>query len=81
MKAKFEFDISAKEVRQIIGLPDVEQLQREVIEAIREKMIAGVEGFDPLSLLRSFFALAQSFPGFESLQKLLMQMILRAGRE
>ena len=81
MKVKLEFDISAKEVRQVIGLPDVEQLQREVIEAIRERMVAGVEGFDPLSLMRSFITLAQSFPGYESLQKILMQAIARGTKE
>jgi hypothetical protein len=78
MKVRLEFDISAREVRQILGLPDIEQLQREVIDAIRERMVAGVEGFDPLSLLRSFFTLAQSFPGVESLQKLLRQAAMRA---
>ena len=71
MKIRLEFDISATEVRRVLGLPDVEQLQKEVVDAIRERMVAGVEGFDPLSLLRSFFGMAQSFPGFESLQKLL----------
>ena len=81
MKAKLEFDISAKEVRQVIGLPDVEQLQREVIDAIRERMVAGVEGFDPLSLMRSFISIAQSVPGLETLQKMLMQAIARGSKE
>ncbi|MGH7803869.1 MAG: DUF6489 family protein [Candidatus Binatia bacterium] len=76
MKVKLQFDISAKEVRQVIGLPDVEQLQKEVVDAIREKMVAGVEGFDPLSLMRSFISVAQSFPGVESLQKLLLQAVM-----
>ena len=81
MKVKLQFDISAKEVRQVIGLPDVEQLQREVVDAIREKMVAGVEGFDPLSLMRSFISVAQSFPGVESLQKLLLQAVTRGTKE
>lgn len=73
MKVRFEFDVSPREIRQLLGLPDVEQLQREVVEAIRQRMAAGVEGFDPLSLLRSFFSLAQSFPGFDTLVSLLAQ--------
>ena len=77
MKIRLEFDISATEVRRMLGLPDVEQLQKEVIDAIRERMVAGVEGFDPLSLLRSFFSMAQSFPGFEALQKLLRMAVSR----
>ena len=81
MKVRLEFDISPREIRQVLGLPDVEQLQAEVIAAIRERMVAGVEGFDPLSLLRSFFTLAQSFPGFESLQKLLRQAATRGGEK
>jgi hypothetical protein len=79
MKVRLEFDISPKEIRQVLGLPDIEQLQAEVIAAIRDRMVAGVEGFDPLSLMRSFFSLAQSFPGFESLQKLLRQAATRGG--
>ena len=79
MKVRLEFDVSPRELRQLLGLPDVEQLQREVIEAIRERMAAGVEGFDPLSILRSFFALAQSFPGFDALLGLLGQAVSRAG--
>jgi hypothetical protein len=78
MKVSLEFEVSAKEIRQILGLPDVEQLQREVIDAIRERMVAGVEGFDPLSLMRSFFTVAQSFPGVDSLQKLLRAAAARA---
>jgi len=81
MKVRLEFDVSAGEIRQMLGLPDVEQLQREVVDAVRQRMVAGVEGFDPLSLLRSFFALAQSFPGFESVQKLLRQAASRGGAD
>jgi len=81
MKVRLEFDISPREIRQVLGLPDVEQLQADVIAAIRERMVAGVEGFDPLSLLRSFFTLAQGFPGFESLQKLVRQAATRGAEK
>jgi hypothetical protein len=79
MKVSLEFDISPREIRQVLGLPDVEQLQADVVAAIRERMAAGVDGFDPLSLMRSFFSLAQGFPGFEALQKLLWQVATRGG--
>ena len=79
MKVSLEFDISPREVRQMLGLPDVEQLQADVIAAIRERMAAGVDGFDPLSMLRSLLSAAQGFPGFETLQKLLWQAATRAG--
>jgi hypothetical protein len=77
MKVRLEFEVSPREIRQVLGLPDVEQLQREVIDAIRERMVAGVEGFDPLSLLRSFVSVAQGFPGLDTLGKLLRQAAAR----
>lgn len=73
MKISVEFDITAKEVRQVIGLPDVEQLQQEVVDAIRERMVAGVEGFDPISLLSSL--MPANLPGFDSAQKLVSQLL------
>lgn len=76
MKISVEFDISAKEVRQVIGLPDVEQLQQEVVDAIRERMVAGVEGFDPLSLLASL--MPANLPGLDSAQKLVSQLLALA---
>lgn len=79
MKVSLEFDISSREVRQMLGLPDVEQLQADVIAAIRERMVAGVDGFDPLSLMRSLLSAAHGFPGFETLQKLLWQVATRGG--
>lgn len=77
MKFRIELDVSAAEVRQVFGLPDVEQLQRDVIDAIRASMAAGVEGFDPLSLFQSFFALAEGVGGggLDVLQKLLRQAV------
>ncbi len=81
MKVSFEFDITPREVRQVLGLPDVEQLQADVIAAIRERMATGVDGFDPLSLMRSLFAAAQGFPGFDTVQKLVRRAAERGGGE
>nr|CAX84252.1 uncharacterized protein bu93_0140 [uncultured bacterium] len=50
MKINIQLDITPAEGRSFLGLPDVEPLQREVIEHIRTKVTAGLDAFDPLSL-------------------------------
>lgn len=54
MKIHIEFDLTPAEFRQALGLPDVEAYHRAVLERIQQQMEAGVEGYDPLSLLQPF---------------------------
>jgi len=54
MKIRIDVDLSPAEARAFFGLPDVQALQEEVLETIRERMRAGTEGFDPLSLMQPF---------------------------
>ena len=51
MKINVEFDLTPQEFRQAMGLPDVEAFQQELMERFRRQMEAGVEGYDPMSLL------------------------------
>ncbi|TKD64450.1 hypothetical protein FBG13_04220 [Cobetia marina] len=52
MKINVEFDLTPQEFRQAMGLPDVEAFQQELMERFRRQMEAGVEGYDPMSLLK-----------------------------
>ena len=69
MKIVFDIDATPQELRTFFGLPDVETFQKEMMDQIRKKMLDGVEGFDPLSLmkplmpehLQSMSALQKSF--------------------
>jgi len=54
MKINIEIDTTADEMRRFFGLPDVTRIQSELIEQVRERMQAGVEGYDPLTLLKPF---------------------------
>ena len=56
MKINVTMETSPAELREFLGLPEVGTLQAEMIEKIREQMQAGVEGFDPLSMMRPFIA-------------------------
>ncbi|MEM7282235.1 MAG: DUF6489 family protein [Pseudomonadota bacterium] len=54
MKLKLEVDLTPKEFREAVGLPDVAGIQKEIIDTVRTKMMEGVDGFDVASMFKSF---------------------------
>jgi hypothetical protein len=74
MKAKIEIDASPEELRRFFGLPDIQELQQELIEKVREKMAAGYDGFDPASLLKS--SLPENLQSLTTLQKQFWETML-----
>ena len=56
MKINFTMETTPAELREFLGLPEVQPLQAEMIEKVREQMKAGVEGFDPVAMMRPFIA-------------------------
>lgn len=67
MKISIDIDCSPQEARAFFGLPDVEPLQQEMLELIREKMLAGAAGFDPATVMRPF--LPEHLQSLEAMQK------------
>ena len=67
MQIKITVDATPEEMRRFFGLPDVTLLQEEMIERIREKMKAGDEGFDPLTLMQPY--LVPNMSNLEAMQK------------
>jgi hypothetical protein len=67
MKITFDIDATPQELRTFFGLPDVETLQKELMDQIRKKMLDGVEGFDTLSLMKPM--LPEHLLSMSSLQK------------
>ena len=76
MKVKLEFETSAQEIRSLFGLPDIAPLQEEIVRRLRERMAAGLPGFDPLSLLKP--VLPENLRTFEQLQKYLWDALGQA---
>lgn len=76
---KISIDMTPEEMRTLMGWPDVQGLQQEMIEKIREQMDAGAEGYDPLSLMQPFFA--QSASSMESFQKMIGNMMSTYARK
>ena len=54
MKIKLDIDATPQELRRFFGLPDVEPMQQEVLDRMREKMLGAVENLDPANLMRPF---------------------------
>ncbi len=68
MKIKLDLDATPQELRTFFGLPDLQPLHQEMLDSIREKMSAGVEGFDAASLMKPFLP-----EGMQSMQALQEQ--------
>lgn len=82
MKINISIDLSPEEFRKLMGWPDVQGLQEEMLKKFQEQMAAGVEGYDPLSLMQPY--LNQSMGAMESFQKMmggLMQSYSGSGKK
>jgi hypothetical protein len=76
MKINLEIDLTPIEFRQIFGLPDVQPLQEEIMNTLREKMLASVENYDPMNFLAPF--LPEGMRSMEDLQRAWREVL--AGR-
>ena len=54
MKITVDIDCTPEEARQLMGLPDVSEVQQEVVEEMRKQLLAGLQSMDPQSLLQSW---------------------------
>ncbi|WP_386078857.1 hypothetical protein ACFIOZ_14110 [Vreelandella sp. F11] len=94
MKINVEFDLTPDEFRQSLGLPDVEAFQKNLLENIQRQMESGVEGYDPMSLMRPFLqqpmmhqglsqglseGLSQGLANFGTYQQMMLDMLRQAG--
>jgi hypothetical protein len=67
MKINVSIEATAQEMREFLGLPNVQPLQDEILQAISDNMKKGVAGFDALNLIRPL--LPPQFHSMELFQK------------
>lgn len=86
MKINVEFDLTPDEFRQSLGLPDVEAFQKNLLDNIQRQMESGVEGYDPMSLMRPYLqqpmmqqGLSQGLANFGTYQQMMLDMLRQAG--
>ena len=77
MKVTIEIDATPKEMRTLMGLPDIEPLQQEWMEKIRDKTMVAIDTNDPMSLMKMFMPSADQFKSMESLQKSFWDAMMR----
>lgn len=78
MNAKIDIEISPEEMRKLLGLPDVEAFQREMMDDIRKRMLEGVEGYDPVKFFQPY--LSGTLASWDLLQK-MMSAAGKSGKE
>lgn len=64
----------------MLGLPEVKALQREMIEKLREKMLAGIDEQTPTELVKAFMPGAAQFKSLDALQKFFWQAFAGGGK-
>jgi hypothetical protein len=69
MKISVDLDITPEELRKVFGLPDVESFQRQLMDDIRERMVSGSEGYDPIKLFQPY--VAGTMASWDMFQKML----------
>lgn len=89
MKINVEFDLTPEEFRRALGLPDVEAFQQELLNRIQKQMESGVEGYDPMSLMKPFLqqgfpqdmnqGISQGLASFGTYQQMMLDMLRQAG--
>ena len=78
MKINISIDLTPEEFRKLMGWPDVQGFQEDMLKQIREQMASGAEGYDPLSLMQPYFN--QSVSAMEAFQKMMGGMMQGYGR-
>lgn len=56
MKVTIDIDCTPAEARQFMGLPDLQPLQKAMLDEMEKRMLAEVDRFSPDSLLKVWFS-------------------------
>ena len=75
MKVTVEIDATPQEMRTLMGLPDIEPIQQEMLEKIRDKTIAGIDANDPMAFMQLLMPTPDQFKTMESLQSSFWQAV------
>lgn len=78
MNITVNVDVSAEEMRKLMGWPDVEPFQRELMDEIRAKMKAGAAGYDPVQLFQPY--MATTMASWDTFQKLMRGAVASYGQ-
>lgn len=72
MKVKIDLDMSAEEARTLMGLPDLEPMQKRLLEQVEKQLSSNLSYIDPEALVRA--VLPAGAQGLEKFQDLMWGM-------
>lgn len=75
MKVNVEIDMTPDEARRLMGLPDVADFQKKMMDQLEERMRAGLDASDPEAMMKAWMPL---MPGFEQFQRFLWDAASKA---
>lgn len=73
MKITINVEATAQEMREFLGLPNVQPIQDEMLERMREQVRKGVAGLDPALLM-------QPMQSVEAMQRLFWDALTKGGK-
>ena len=71
MKITMNIECTPQEARAFLGQPDLKPLQDELMQEMRNRMMAGMASMDPAEMLRTWMSAAT---GLEQMQDFLAKM-------
>ncbi len=73
MNFKIDIDMTPEELRKVLGLPDVQKFQEEMMQKMKDQIEAGAEGYDLQAFLKPY--LYGSTGSMEAMQKFMMGLM------
>ena len=71
MKLSIDIDCSPQEARAFLGLPDVEEMQKEMTEEVQKHLRAHIAAMDPEALMKTWMPMGTK--AFETFRDAFMQ--------
>ena len=71
MKITVNVDCTPEEARAFLGLPDLKPMQDELMQEVRNRLMAGVAAMDPTEILRTWMP---ATAGLEQMQDFFAKM-------
>lgn len=81
MKINVEVDCTPAEARAFMGLPDVQPMQKAMMDQLQEKMATSINAFSPEGLMQSWFNPNVSVQVMEMFQNMIGQTLASSGKK
>jgi hypothetical protein len=77
MKVKIDLECTPEEARTFFGLPDVQPMQKAMMQEMQDRLMSAVKGTDAETLMKTW--MPAGVAGLEQMQKLFWQQFRPTG--